>query len=205
MSDGTITIHGVEYTLIAKRLQDFREKHPDWSIRTKMLSASDRGVLFRARILDECGRVRGEGHAQERFGGKGINATSAIENCETSAVGRALAMVGFGGHQVASAEEVTAALAEQKSIQATQRVIDHNNALREHIGSVGAIKDFLAASEYDNAYECIHELKQIDPKGWEALWLAPTKGGIWTTEERGKIRSDEMNAAMKNYHNGVAA
>jgi len=56
-----------------------------------------------------------------------INKTSAMENCETSAVGRALAFAGFGGSEIASANEVEAALAKQNAIQKQPKAQDHDD------------------------------------------------------------------------------
>jgi hypothetical protein len=61
---------------------------------------------MKATILNEQGRVLATGHSEEyRADGK-INATSALENSETSAIGRALAALGLGGTEFATADEV---------------------------------------------------------------------------------------------------
>ena len=192
MAEGVINIHGQEYTLIAKRLHDFREKYPNHSIKTKMLQVSDRGVLFRAVIEDESGRVIARAHAQERFAQKGINAVSAIENCETSSVGRALAFVGFGGHSIASAEEVASSVEKQKKIEANHRLIAHMDAVRELLPSVVEIKNGIASGDLESASEAWHELTEDEKR---ALWVAPTKGGIFTTQEREIMKSTEFRKA----------
>ena len=192
MTEGVINIHGAEYTLIAKRIQDFREKYPTWSIRTKMLTVSERGVLFRARILDDTGRLVAEGHAQEKWSQKGINAVSAIENCETSSVGRALAFLGFGGHTMASAEEVANSVEQQKRIEANHRLMAHMNAVRDMFPSIHAIKAGIAEGDLQSAKEAWDELTEDEKR---ALWVAPTKGGIFTTEEREVIKSSEFRNA----------
>lgn len=197
MADGVVNIHGTEYTLIAKRIQDFREKYPAYTITTKMMTVSDRGVLFRADILDETGRRIARGHAQEKWSQKGINATSAIENCETSAVGRALAFLGFGGHTVASAEEITQALSQQSKIEANQRLLAHMEAVRELLPTIMAIKEGIATGDLSAASEAWSELKEDEMR---ALWVAPSKGGIFTTHERAVMKSTEFKEA-----NGKAA
>jgi hypothetical protein len=65
-------------------------------------------------ILDASGNIVSTGHAHEVKGSSNINKTSHIENCETSAVGRALAMLGIGiDTSIASANEVETAIAKQ--------------------------------------------------------------------------------------------
>ena len=196
MTEGVINIHGTEYTLIAKRIHDFREKYPTWTIRTKMLTVSERGVLFRARIMDETGRIVAEGHAQEKWSQKGINAVSAIENCETSAVGRCLAFMAFGGHSIASAEEVAHSVEQQKRIEANHRLLAHMNAVRDMFPTIYAIKAGIAGADDEHtlktAKEAWDELTEDEKR---ALWIAPSKGGVFSTSEREVIKSSEFRNA----------
>ena len=71
-------------------------------------------VVMQAKVCDDAGRVLGTGTAYEKEGSTFINQTSYIENCETSAVGRALAMCGIGiDISIASYEEVANAMKNQ--------------------------------------------------------------------------------------------
>lgn len=63
-------------------------------------------IVVRAVIREESGRILATGHAEEVRGSTRINATSALENCETSAIGRALAALGVHGGEFASINEV---------------------------------------------------------------------------------------------------
>jgi deoxycytidylate deaminase len=75
-------------------------------------------AVCKATIADENGRVIATGHAHEERGSSNINKTSYVENCETSAVGRALALLGIGiDTSIASANEVQDAIAKQDSTQ----------------------------------------------------------------------------------------
>jgi precorrin-3B methylase len=110
------------YETIASRLMRFREAHPDWTIRTEILDCTDEVVRVHASIgyISEGGIfvALSSGHAEEYRETEGVNATSALENCETSAIGRALSFVGFGSpDSIASAEEVIAAKRKEKVIQ----------------------------------------------------------------------------------------
>ena len=111
-------IKGRNYMEVNQRIKAFRMVYPTGTISTEMLS-NDNGVcIFKATVgyIGEEGEfiVLGTGTAYEKEGSTFINKTSYIENCETSACGRALGMAGFGiDTSVASAEEVQNAIANQ--------------------------------------------------------------------------------------------
>lgn len=114
MAKTTVNIHGKEYETVASRIQRFREEHPDWSIETDVKTDDDRNsVLVRTSIRNEQSRLMATGHAEEIRNSTQINRSSAIENCETSSVGRALAILGYGGTELASADELVNALNQQ--------------------------------------------------------------------------------------------
>ena len=124
----TTNIKGKEYAEVNQRVKAFRMVYPDGIIDTKMLSNENGVCLFMAQVgyyeddIDGCVRWLGVGHAYEKENSTFINKTSYIENCETSAVGRALGMAGFGiDTSIASAEEVTNAIENQnKKIEEEQ-------------------------------------------------------------------------------------
>ena len=112
-------IKGKMYTEVNERIKAFRMVHPDGCIKTEMISNVDGVCIFRAEVSD--GVLLGTGTAYEKEGSTFINKTSYIENCETSAVGRALGMAGFGiDTSVASAEEVGNAIAQQDQQEAEE-------------------------------------------------------------------------------------
>ena len=97
--------------------------YPHGFIETEMISNENGVCIFRAKVGDG-DTILGVGTAYEKEGSSFINKTSYIENCETSAVGRALGMAGFGiDTSVASFEEVSNAIQQQeedKKISKTQ-------------------------------------------------------------------------------------
>lgn len=110
----TTDIRGKQYAEVNQRIKAFRMLCPNGCITTEILSNQDGVVIMKASIHDEDGRLLGTGTAYEKEGSSNINKTSYIENCETSAVGRALAMCGLGiDLSVASYEEVENAIEQQ--------------------------------------------------------------------------------------------
>ena len=196
MSNGVVNIHGREYKTVALRVSEFKEKHPDWSILTDLVSADSEVVVMKATIMDDVARVRGTGYAEEYRSSSKINRTSAMENAETSAIGRALAACGLAGTEYASADEVANAISQQNEQEALQPLLKMADVLRENFASVAFIKESLSCGDYDAAAEAEAEMERDD---LVALWVAPSKGGVWTTEERAKLKSNEMNAARKLY------
>jgi hypothetical protein len=113
----TINIHGKPYVEVKDRVAEFRKDRPEWSILTKIEhNNEDNGtIIIKASIVDDEGRTRATGHAHEWRGDKSsmVNATSWVENAETSAIGRALASLGYGIEEsFASANEVQRAEAK---------------------------------------------------------------------------------------------
>jgi len=113
---GVVNIHGKEYLTVAHRVNQFREQFkPDdgWSIRTWLIYNEGDRVIIQATICDKDDHVVATGFAEEVRGSSKINKTSALENCETSAIGRALAAFGLGGEEYCSADELVSALKQQ--------------------------------------------------------------------------------------------
>ena len=118
LQPGQINIHGKVYETVALRLKKFWEQYPEYSIQTVLIQADDNRVVMKATILDDSHKLVSTGHAEE-FRNRGqINRTSALENCETSAVGRALAFLGLGGTEIRSAEEMQNAVMQQEEMDA---------------------------------------------------------------------------------------
>ena len=110
-----IQIHGKDYVMVKDRIIYFNENCPNGSITTE-LKATDNSFIFKAIItpdVEKPSRIF-SGHAEEIIGSSQINKTSALENCETSAIGRALGCMGIGVEEsFASADEVKNAMYKQ--------------------------------------------------------------------------------------------
>ena len=112
---GIIEIHGKDYQTVARRIQTFHTERPEWRIITKVLQNDLDLVLVRARIQNQRGELVASGHAEEHRAMGQINKTSALENAETSAIGRALAVLGYGGTEIRSADEMLNAINQQSA------------------------------------------------------------------------------------------
>lgn len=107
-----------DYVQVNERIDLFYKKYPEGSIQTEIISNTDGQVIFKAYVYrDREDTKPATGHAMEKEGSSFINKTSHIENCETSAVGRALAMLGFEiKKSIASQEEVANAILQQEEL-----------------------------------------------------------------------------------------
>lgn len=124
----TTDIKGKDYVEVNQRIKAFRQLFPDGFIRTELVSNEDGMCVIKAEVGINCIStsksegyyvteevVLATGYAYEKEQSSYINKTSFIENCETSAVGRALGMLGIGiDTSVASAEEVRNAINQQE-------------------------------------------------------------------------------------------
>ena len=109
----TISIHGKDYATVALRLAVARRNlGAKLRIETEIVSIDKDTVVCKATVTVG-GNVIATGLAEEKRSASRINQTSALENCETSAVGRALAFCGITNDTIASAEEVAAAIEQQ--------------------------------------------------------------------------------------------
>ena len=166
-----VKIHGKEYLTVAERLANFTSDHEAFSITTEILLDDGEKVAVRATV--SASNKTSTGIAEEVRGSTQINRTSALENCETSAVGRALAFFGYAGTEIASANEVQNAIYQQENTfrfkkgekeEVTEKVLQ---ALSD--GDEVAIKSVL--HDYDS------------PEAKMAVW------GLFNSAERRNIKA----------------
>lgn len=112
----TIDVKGKEYSAVNERIKAFRMNHPLGTIATNIESLQNGVVVMSCEVKDEEGNLLGKAFAYEKENSTFINKTSFIENCCTSATGRALGYAGYGiDLSVASAEEVQNAINNQNN------------------------------------------------------------------------------------------
>lgn len=111
-----VNIHGNDYYTVAERMVEFNKHCPNGSIKTDILCSPDvihnckRWVVRATIVMDMIEKPDMEftAHAEEIVGSSNINRASALENCETSAIGRALGFAGFlnDGGGIPTAEDI---------------------------------------------------------------------------------------------------
>ena len=127
------------YDTVPYRIKKFWAEYPDFAINTRLIHCDENIVRFKAEIYDEAKRKVATGHAEENRKYGYINPTSAIENCETSAIGRALACLGIGGTEFRSAEEMQRAMLQQEEmdVKLKREVIAQTLTFLENNDSLG--------------------------------------------------------------------
>lgn len=114
----TMNIRGKEYASVNERVTAFRKICPNGKIITDIVSHESGVIIMRATIIGEDGIILATGTAQEKQNASQVNRTSYLENCETSAVGRALGFCGIGiDDGIATSDEVANAQAQQENDQ----------------------------------------------------------------------------------------
>lgn len=161
----TTMVKDKPYIEVNERIKAFRKVFPMGFIKSEMLSNENGMCVFRAEVgIGET--VLGVGHAYEKETSSFINKTSYIENCQTSAVGRALGMAGFGiDTSVASAEEVQNAINNQpiskKEQEVLKNMVESKGYKVEEIFPNGLE---LTPEQYAKAVKTIEKMKQKGEK-----------------------------------------
>ena len=154
----TISIHGKDYATFALRLAVLRRNlGARAKIETEIVSIDETTVVCKATVSIN-DTVIATGLAEEKRTASRINQTSALENCETSAVGRALAFCGITNDSIASAEEVAAAI-EQQSKEIQQALKD-----LEAVSHAGNFQQWLTNNKY-----MLAKLKAQNPVSYQGF------------------------------------
>jgi hypothetical protein len=132
LNGSTIKIHNNDYATVALRIGILRRNlGTSATISSSIIHQDDKKVIVRSEVFID-GKLVSTGLAEELRAASRINQTSALENAETSAVGRALAMLGLTNDKIASAEEVSGAIIQSdKKLTAALTDLDKVS----HIGS----------------------------------------------------------------------
>lgn len=113
----TTPIRNKDYVMVTEKVRGFRKICPMGQITTEVLYLDEDSVTMKAVITID-GVIVSEGVAQESRNSNPINKTSYIENCQTSAIGRALAFMGIGiDGSISSADELLNALVTQDTLK----------------------------------------------------------------------------------------
>ena len=165
---GIVKIHGKEYKTVALRVAEFRNEYTikdGWGIVTTLVHHDSDTVIMKAEVVNPSGMVVGTGYAEEKRSASQINRTSAMENSETSSIGRALASVGLAGTgEYASADELANAIYQQggggkRAASDKQKKFLHSLILKLPKGQQAAYIDKAKEGDAQTISNLIEELK----------------------------------------------
>jgi len=110
-----------DYETVEERLIKYWKDHPDGQIQTEIMESTASRFIVKASIFrtEADPRPWTTGLAEETVQGRGVNATSALENCETSAIGRALANAGYATKGKRASREEMGKVAAKQMVQDT--------------------------------------------------------------------------------------
>ena len=152
----TIKIHNNDYATVALRIGILRRNlGASATIQSSIIFQDDKKVIVRSEVFID-GKLVSTGLAEELRAASRINQTSALENAETSAVGRALAMLGLTNDKIASAEEVSGAI-----VQSDQKLTAALTEL-DKVSHLGAYQSWLTTNK-----ELMQKVKQQDAYAYE--------------------------------------
>ena len=179
----TTNIRGKEYVEVHTRIQYFRENFKDWALesdieRLEFIRVGEKDYLMcvmKSLVKNPDGIIKSTGTAYEILGSSNVNKTSFIENCETSANGRALGNLGIGiDTSIASADEVKIAIqssnkTEIKKTKITKEIYEAMlSACKDGNGDVVEMrmgKYEMTKAQEDNLKKCIKSTPVIlNPK-----------------------------------------
>ena len=111
----TINIKGKEYVTVNERLKEFRNTFKDYSLTSEIIELGTDFCTIKATVIDDKGIVRATGFAREVVAKSPINKFAFVENCETSAMGRALGNFGIGiDDAVCTADELLMKMSQEQ-------------------------------------------------------------------------------------------
>ena len=182
--EGTPVRGGKKYHDVSQRIEAFRAFHPKHQIKTEMIFNDGKMIVFKASIFDPEGRELATGHAEEVRGSTNVNKTSALENCETSAIGRALAQMGLHGGEFASLNELMGVPDKAEKLKQWDRYQDDLKGIAEQSSEFKHIKDVLPNAK----------VKSVKPHGTfleenEEKWQTITTEYLTTlaAKDKGKV------------------
>ena len=185
---------GAEYVMVHERVKAFCGTYANGQILTEIVKDDAGHVIFKAHaVVDSI--IRGTGHAHELEGSTNINNTSHYEACETSAVGRALAFMGFSPDSgLASYEEIENAKIQQSHIGLHKKTLD--------VASAYVSKAFINAIETNDEeqiLECQAEMRGSEPLRQAVNETLSSEHKTYLIERQQKISAerDERNAKLE--------
>ena len=175
-----VNIHGKEYYTVVERLKMLKNDFKiDYSLTTDLLKCDDKVVVMKATL--KIGDNVYTGHAMEKFGSNKINTSSALENAETSAIGRCLSSASYFGSEFCSANELENALVQQDEITPEQE----NKILKGELKEARDQAD--AEHPLANTIKKTMETKTIDDSA-DVINFGKHKGSKWSDIDEGYLK-----------------
>lgn len=160
----TVDIKGKAYAEVPQRVNAFRKLYPQGTIATEVVLIENGLAVIKATVSVD-GVVLGEGTAYEKEGNGFINKTSYIENCETSAVGRALGFAGFGSDgSIASYEEVMNAQKQQHKMNEDELKAELKQLLEDTGSDVTKFIEWCVKTFERKDITCVDDLQDVELK-----------------------------------------
>ena len=151
-------IQGSDYAMVHERVKAFCGTYANGQILTEIVKDEQGHVIFKAHAVVD-GVIRGTGHAHELEGSSNINNTSHYEACETSAVGRCLAFLGYSPDgSLASYEEIENAKLQQSQIGLHKQTLDVASAYISHV-----FRTAIDEENEEQIAECQKDMRGNDP------------------------------------------
>jgi len=155
----TTKVHGgADYAMVHERVKAFCARYENGQILTEIVKDEQGHVIFKAHAVVD-GLIRGTGHAHELEGSSNINNTSHYEACETSAVGRSLAFLGYSPDgSLASYEEIENAKLQQSNIGLHKLTLDVATTYIAHV-----FQNAINEENEEQIAECQKDMRGNDP------------------------------------------
>jgi hypothetical protein len=180
-----------EYETVEERLAKFIADFPDFRISTELESMADNRFVIKAYIYRTFADAVAfsTGYAEEKVSDRGVNATSALENCETSAIGRALANAGYAAKGKRPSREEMAKVNNTKPIAAA--IKGGEERLDMWGDAVGIVAQGLNAEVVESVPACKHG--SMTPKEGTGKTGKPYRGYVCTAPKASQCKPMWMN------------
>ena len=205
-----IDLKGKNYAMVPERVTAFRKLFPEGFIKTEIISHDGQTVLMQAvaGFYDNgVPVILGSGFAQEVKGRGMVNGTSYIENCETSAVGRALGMIGLGinGGGICSAEELANAVTAQRQMKEEEKAFSQKPVKTDQVETTAKIPEPNPVEQFlKNAMKGLREERKISAAENNKLFsdqkTALVKAGLAPDKSLAEYTMDEAEALIDSMY-----